>query len=368
MKVLFIARSTLYEVYGGDTVQMLATAKYLRQNGVDVDIKLTHEKIDYSPYDLLHLFNIIRPADHLYHVKKSRKPFVISTIYVDFKEYERRQRKGISKWATRIFPPGRIEYFKVIARLLKNGERIRSPEYLWKGHKNSIRYLAKKAEVILPNSFSEALRFAKDYKVTVPFHVIFNGIDPEIFPPQSEEVKRDPKLVLCVARIEGKKNQLKLIEALNDTPFQLLIIGKPAPNHLKYYEDCRRIAASNVSFEGFVPIEKLQHYYRKAKVHVLPSWNETCGLSSLEAAYNGCNIVVTDKGDTKEYYHDHAWYCDPDDADSILQAVITAAEAPTRSDYIKEIDENFTWKNAASETLNAYQDVLHSNKLIDDAK
>ena len=38
------------------------------------DIKLTNEKIDYSKYDLLHFFNITRPADILYHLEKSSLP------------------------------------------------------------------------------------------------------------------------------------------------------------------------------------------------------------------------------------------------------------------------------------------------------
>src|SRR5690606_11333580 len=173
-----------------------------------------------------------------------------------------------------------------------------------------------------------------------------------------KEQERDAKLVLCVARIEGKKNQLQLIKALNHTPFQVLIIGKPAPNHVSYYEECRRVAAPNIYFEGFVALEELHRYYRKAKVHVLPSWNETCGLSSLEAAYNGCNIVVTDKGDTTEYYKNNAWYCDPGDEQSIQQAVVAAAAAPVNLRFRKEIEERYNWKNAAAETLAVYQQIL----------
>jgi hypothetical protein len=60
MKVAFIARSSLYSVKGGDTIQIVSTAKYLRQLNVDVDIKLADEKIDYNHYDLLHFFNLIK--------------------------------------------------------------------------------------------------------------------------------------------------------------------------------------------------------------------------------------------------------------------------------------------------------------------
>ena len=73
MNVLFVVRSTLFTVKGGDTTQVIETAAQLRLLGVETDIKLAGEKIDYSPYDLLHFFNIIRPADILVHIKKSKK-------------------------------------------------------------------------------------------------------------------------------------------------------------------------------------------------------------------------------------------------------------------------------------------------------
>ena len=44
MKVAFITRSTLYAVPGGDTEQILQTARFLKELGVVVDLFLTTEK------------------------------------------------------------------------------------------------------------------------------------------------------------------------------------------------------------------------------------------------------------------------------------------------------------------------------------
>src|ERR1700737_1129383 len=73
MQIAFIARSTLYAVQGGDTFQVIQTARHLRKLGIRVDVKLTHEKIDDERYDLLHFFNIIRPADMLCIIRKGEK-------------------------------------------------------------------------------------------------------------------------------------------------------------------------------------------------------------------------------------------------------------------------------------------------------
>src|SRR5688572_22575336 len=111
MRVAFITRSTIYAVPGGDMVQMLETAKCLRKLGVEVDIKLSKEKIDYNNYDLLHFFNITRPADILKHARAG-KPYVVSTIFVEYTGYDKGERSG---WKGRLFKslaPGSIEYVK----------------------------------------------------------------------------------------------------------------------------------------------------------------------------------------------------------------------------------------------------------------
>ena len=96
MKVAFIARSSLYTAKGGDTVQMLHTAKYLQQLNVQVDIRLANEKINYKEYDLLHFFNLIRPADILPHIGKANTPFVVTPLLIDYSEYDKQYRKGVS--------------------------------------------------------------------------------------------------------------------------------------------------------------------------------------------------------------------------------------------------------------------------------
>ena len=75
LKVAMIVRTTFYTAKGGDTIQVLQTAAHLAGYNTCVDIKLTNEKIEYGQYDLLHFFNITRPADILYHIRRSGKPF-----------------------------------------------------------------------------------------------------------------------------------------------------------------------------------------------------------------------------------------------------------------------------------------------------
>lgn len=359
MKILMIARSTLYSSPGGDTVQIEMTAKYLRYLGLEIDIVLADNKVDYNKYDLIHFFNIIRPDDIFPHLNNNL-PFVVSTVFVDFSEYEKKARSGISGFVFKLLSQGQIEYIKVIARYLIKGDKIKSKEFILKGQTKSIKNIVKRSKLLLPNSHSEYNRLEKLVKFSHPYHKIVNAIDYSIFNLNLPENEAYKDHVLCVGRIEGRKNQLNLIKAMIDTDIPLTLIGKPALNQMSYYQECKRIAAqsSNIKFIEHIDHSELVSIYRAAKVHVLPSWFETTGLSSLEAAAMGCNIVISKKGDTEEYFGDMAFYCEPEDIASIKKAILNAYSKPKNNTLKSFVLENYTWDKTALQTRNAYQHVL----------
>lgn len=357
-----IARKTLYSTPGGDTIQINSTAEYLRHLGVEVDIYIGNIIIDYSKYDIIHFFNIIRPDDILPHIIKSNLPFVVSTIFVDYSEYEK-SRGGLLGLLANIFSSDRLEYIKTIARFLKNGDAINSKYYLFFGHRASVKYIAKKAKLLLPNSHSEYNRFVKKYNVETPYFKIPNAINSLTFSSDITPNEKFKNHILCVGRIEGIKNQLNLIKALEGTDLFLTIIGKPAPNHTSYYQECFKLIEENANMQliDHINHEQLASIFKAAKVHVLPSWFETTGLSSLEAAIMGCNIVVTPKGDTEEYFKDLAYYCEPEDIQSIKNMVIKAFYEPNKDSLKQLILKEYVWEETAEQTLKAYNSVL--NKL-----
>lgn len=358
IKVAFISRATLYTSPGGDTKQLEETAKELRGLGVRVDVHLTNSTIDYAQYDLLHFFNIIRPADVIHHTRKSQKPYVVSTIFVEYGNVKEEGRTGIVGTIKKLFPESAFEYIKTIARAVKNGEKIVSKEYILWGHDRSIKYVASHAKMLLPNSESEYKRFVAKYSVHTPHHVVPNGIEERMLAIKFPASDKYQNAVISMGRIESRKNQLNLIRALNNTDYQVYIHGKPSPNNMAYYEQCKKEAASNIHIEGHLDEQMLYTAYANAKVHVLPSYFETTGLSSLEAAVMGCNIVVTDRGDTTDYFGSDAWYCEPEDTDSIKKAVEDAFNAPYNKGFKERILKNYTWRKAAEETLVAYKQVL----------
>ncbi|GEM53437.1 glycosyl transferase [Empedobacter brevis NBRC 14943 = ATCC 43319] len=356
MNVLFIARATLYESPGGDTVQILKTAEELRKLEVNVDIYLANNKeINYDLYDIVHFFNIIRPADILYHFKFSKKS-VISTIFVDYEEAEIKSGNFIRSNLTKYLGGDFIEYLKVVARHVLGKEQIISKKYWYWGNYRSIKYLYNNASALLPNSESEKKRLISKYGQTSAFfEKIVNAIEPIEY-IESNYKYRDA--IICVGRIERRKNQLKLIKAVKNLNIPCYIIGKPAINDLKYYELCKEEAGENTFFIDGMPQREIYQIMKAAKVHVLPSWFETTGLVSLEAYYYRCNIVITKKGDQTEYFKDYAFYCEPDDINSIRKAILEAYSKTFNEEFREYIIAHYTWSETAKQTKKSYERLL----------
>lgn len=366
MKILFQSRTTLFSVPGGDTIQILKTAEALRELGCHVDVTTDLEP-DVSSYDVVHLFNLMRPQEvylQARNAKKYGKKIALSTIYGQYVEYERNARPGAAGLISKMFSYNQVEYLKIAARACKNREFNKGTMLiLMRGYHTLKKCTTGMVDVFLPNSLSEMRRVIDDHELDAPkFCVVPNAVDTKVFNYDkvtiTREVERYKDCVLCVARIEGRKSQLNLVRALKGLPYKLVLIGKPAPNHTSYYEMAKKEAGGNVHFLGHIEHDMLPQFYKAAKVHCLISWMETPGLSSLEAAAMRCNLVITDKGDTRDYFEDFAYYSDPASVDSIRNAVIEAHKAPVDPRLREHVLQNFTWEKTAEKTLEGYNMAL----------
>jgi glycosyltransferase involved in cell wall biosynthesis len=86
--------------------------------------------------------------------------------------------------------------------------------YLWKGQSKSIRQILQFASCVIVQSASEYAALQKRYAINGSYVIIKNGINQALFTPGVSPVVRDQNLILCVARIEGIKNQINLIKHL----------------------------------------------------------------------------------------------------------------------------------------------------------
>ena len=363
MRVLFQTRTNLYDAPGGDLIQINKTKLFLEKQGVSVDISLDFNP-DLAEYDVVHLFNLMDPQDiylQMLNAKKQNKKIVLSTIYGLYTEFERKARGGLFQKIANYLSPYQIGYIKLLVRHFHEKRFHKGVYYmLFKGYYRLMKEIVDNVDVFLPNSNSEMNRVAKEFKLkNFNYVAIPNSIDKSVFkeePLQTENKYNQYKnCIVCAARIEGRKSTLNLVRAVKNTDYKLVLVGNASQNQKEYINQVHEESGDNVVFLGQISHEDLRDLYKVAKVHALVSWMETPGLSSLEAGAMDCNIVVTKKGDTEEYFEDLAYYCEPDDVNSIKNAIDLAYNNPVNPKLKTRILENYTWEKTAEKTLEAYQ-------------
>lgn len=363
MKVLMQARVNLFSCMGGDTIQILKTKEYVEKQGIDVDIS-TELSPNLNGYDIVHLFNLTRIQEtylQAKNAKKFNKPIIFSTIYWPTDELELKGQLGLRRILNKLIGVNNVEKIKIIAKHFK-GEKISGINEIIKRDYKKIQYeILDMCDWFLPNSKLEMDEISKSIGFkTDRFNTVVNAIDPQkIKNINGEKYNNFKNSIVCIGRIEPRKNQLNLVKALYDTDYPLIIVGKQAPNHSKYYNLVREHANSNTKFIDYLENDDVYDLCTNAKVHVLPSWYETPGLVSLEAGVCGCNIVVSDRGSTRDYFKDMADYCEPDNIESIKNAVLNAMYRD-KNDILKNfIMDNYKWDKAAEQTIYGYRKVLN---------
>lgn len=373
MRVLMQSRINLFTCPGGDTIQLLKTKEYLERIGVEVDISVELEP-NLDAYDIVHLFNLTRVQEtyiQMLNAKKKNKPIILSTVYWPSHEFEKIGQKGIRRLVSGMLSVNQIESLKAFYKYAFKGERNKGTKYLMThGFDDMQKQILSLSDWFLPNSKLEMdqIKEVLDFK-TNNYTVVPNAIDKErvtkSLEENSGEFKRFKNYILCVGRIETRKNQENLIRALEGSNYKVLFVGKVAPNHQAYGDKIIEQIEANPNYEYIDSISNdlLYQLYKECKVHVLISWFETPGLVSLEAASMGCNVVVSDRGTTKDYFQDYAFYCSPNNIADIKKAIDQAYNKQYDAGFREYILENYTWEKAAERTLEGYRCALKSRKV-----
>lgn len=226
------------------------------------------------------------------------------------------------------------------------------------------RRLYDAADVLLPNSEAEAEQLTRYFGVPrSKITVVPNGADPDLAKVSPEGFAKrvgGTGFILSAGRIEPRKNQLALIEAMAGSAHQLVVLGDIVPGHEDYAAACRRAAGANVRFEPALSHDDpmLASAFAACGCLVLPSWFETPGLVAIEAAMLGKPLVLTNRGATREYFGKLANYVAPNDRAGIRRAVERALVAGTNPLLADWARQRYTWHAAAQATREAYATIL----------
>ncbi len=353
MRVLLYVRANSNTVKGGDLVQLYSTGEALKLAGVRVEFS-SDKDANLSSYDIIHIFNSPRfeeTKSFFENALKQNKPIAFSTIFWSKDELA----VGIAKnksvhFVYKSLGIGVAKKYRKLGKKLKNLANGENEEKVEK-------WLFRNSNILLPNSEGEMQEISKVYGADGNYQVVRNAIDTSLF--AKEPSKNREEYVLSVGRLERRKNTIKLIDACTKLGLKLVLVGGYDTID-EYAKECLAKVKNSPNFKhiGHVGQKDLAKYYYSAKVHAMVGWYETPGLSSMEAACGGCNIVSTDRGSTKEYFGNLVEYCDPFLQSSIEDALRNANDSINELRLREKIMTEYTWQKAAQDTIKGYNRVL----------
>ena len=329
---------------GGLRTQVIESVRHLRANGVDA--RVVHDlSPTFSSNSIVHIYGGNELA--ISKLKCAGVTVVVSPIYWPTYVYD-----TYANSVHRTFIKCK-SYISVINRLIRNGF---NPELSC--FRISIKYarmsrMYSMVDLLVPNSSLEANDLYNDLGVLTTSFPVHLGVDTDVF--YNTKSTRNDDLVLCVGRIEPHKNQLKLVKAMKNQPYRLVLAGKLHPDHKEYCNRVLSYCTKNVSYAGHGDVEFLRNLYNSAAAHILPSWRETVGLTSLEASMCHCKIVHTRYGYGREYLADTVHYCDPSLTSSIRDTLRRTMASDTNLQAQVRQVSTYTWENSARELIQAYQ-------------
>ena len=193
-----------------------------------------------------------------------------------------------------------------------------------------------------------------------------------VFAPGNEE-RQD--FLLYVGGISPTKNLETLLRAFaasraRTSGTRLVLAGDYAGDRFRTcHHELVRLARElgleqTATFVGYVPDAELVPLYRRARLFVMPSWDEGFGLPAVEAMACGAPVLVSRGHALEEVVGGAGLLADPRSAESFREQIDRAlSDEALRAELSRRSIERaaaFSWTRAAREVLRVLQ--LDSNR------
>jgi glycosyltransferase involved in cell wall biosynthesis len=320
VKILFCNRDMMLWD-GGDKNKIKHYIEHLSQMGYGISVTHSIDSPDFSQFDVIHAFHLGHDFSYKFYLEAKRlgKRFIISPIYFPAQSLQLQYRREM------------VEYASNIAFLSK-GEQEAVLSLYPDGDENRDKIVSKS-------------------------YIIPNGIDP-IYSTEGKAFVHpnceNGKYVLCVGRLDSRKNQLRLAKACQELDIPLLLVGGISESNIVEQLQVLANKWDGLWWEPEQPPEKLVEAYRGAHILACPSTLEMWPNVVAEGGIAGCNLVVS-KGSFSFSDLDGVFPCTPF-VRSIKGAVQKAYDSPKRG-YLKDHFAQFTWEKTAYILDQMYREV-----------
>lgn len=226
---------------------------------------------------------------------------------------------------------------------------------------------AKKADIITTVSENSRASIHKFYG-TQKIALIPNAVNTSAFQSKNrkdaaEKISRRygiDQFILCVSRIEPRKNQVTLLQVFTDLElykkgFHLVLAGHHSLRAKSLEASLKKLpadASAHVHLLKSLTETELLDFYQAAEVFVYPSKAEGFGLPPLEAAAMSVPVICSNAAAMKDFdFFGKNLIC-PDDKTALAErlAALLSSRPPTNElDAIAHtISQRYSWKDSAS--------------------
>jgi glycosyltransferase involved in cell wall biosynthesis len=203
------------------------------------------------------------------------------------------------------------------------------------------------------------------------------GVDPTVFRPYGDVVKKKGRLMVTSSSDVPMKGLVPLLEAIaklrTERDIDLVVIGQPKAKG-RVATTLERLGLNDIvtTISG-VSDEELARLYGQAEVAIVPSLYEGFSLPAIEALSCGVPVVATTGGALPEVVGvsgETGLLVEPNDPDALVVAIRQLLDDAALRERLgaagrQRVIERFTWEVTARGTAACYDAILAGRALPD---
>lgn len=197
----------------------------------------------------------------------------------------------------------------------------------WDHYNRIVRESLQESDIVVGPTQAILNKAQQAHQFTSQIKVIHNGRNFN-----SSEAKPKEEFILCMGRMWDEAKNLPLLSNIAEKlPWPVYVAGES-----KNPSTGKECTLQNVKFLGKLSPEEVQDWMQRASIFVSPTRYEPFGLAILEAAGNGCALVLSNLETLQELWHDVALFFDPEDEAEAEKTVLRLLESPK---FLQELSE-----------------------------
>lgn len=341
MRVAILYYPMLFQRTGGLQVQVLETAKALREVGIDAKL-FDYREHKLKDFDIAHVFACINGNHRLVaQAGSAGLPVVLSTVlHPPWTRNDELRAKLSAKIAGRLSAWSLTTTHEHIQTCLSGADAVVA--------------LGDAERDMLVRGYGTALS-----KVSI----VPNGIKQEFFDAKEDVFRQRFRVngpyALNVASVSPYKNQMTALRALKNK-LPLVVFGPCAKEHEGYLREMEEFGGEWFKYFGVLDNDDpaLPSAYAGASIFVLPSHTEVQPISALEALAADCPVIITRNHSLNVLADETTLHeAAPDDVDAISNHASNILTQPKNPGDLSRQVRHLTWISVANELKSIYDAV-----------